>query len=147
MTNGVYTGRGARTAIYIGAAVILVVLLIIGLITFRSAKSSAEAETKADELIAALGSAGLQAPPKDQIVRVFGVDGGAVCTHPNASLAKATLYGQMTNGAGGPGQRPVVVDTKLIQGEAQVIKVYCPDKYPEFQAFVSRLKTANVVKQ
>ena len=146
MTTGVYTSGGARKAIYITAAVVFIVLVIIGLITFRSAKVNAEAEEKADQLIAALTAAGLPAPPKQQITRLLGDDGGAVCTHPNESLARATLYSQFTNGAGGPGQRPVIIDSKIVEGEAEILKVYCPDKYPSYQEFVSKLKTADVAK-
>jgi hypothetical protein len=39
------------------------------------------------------------------VVRVLGDDGGAICDDPNSSLKKAILYGQLTNGAAGPGIR------------------------------------------
>ena len=41
-----------------------------------------QASDKADEFIAALDEAGLTAPSKDQITRVLGDDGGALCDDP-----------------------------------------------------------------
>ena len=46
-----------------------------------------QANDKADQLIAALEDAGAQhVPTKDQIVRVLGADGGAICDDPNDAL-------------------------------------------------------------
>src|SRR3954454_14637714 len=95
--------------VYWGAWAVLAVFVVIGLFTFSSAKQSKRADEKADELIAAFEKAGAhRVPSKDQIVRVLGDDGGAVCDDPGSSLRKATLYSMMSNGAAGPGMRPVV---------------------------------------
>jgi Tfp pilus assembly protein FimT len=138
-------GRTRRT-IYIVVGVVVLVLAVIGLISFHSGKETAEAEAKADQLSAALGAAGAPVPSKEQIVRVLGDDGGAVCDNPNSALKKATLYGQLTNGAAGPGIRPVIADTRVVQGELLVLKIYCPDQLPEFRELVGSLKLADLLR-
>ena len=128
-----------RRTLYIVLAVVFAVLLVIGLISFRSARSTAEAEEKAGQLIAELENAGARAPSQEALVRVLGDDGGAVCADPNGALSRATLLAQLTNGAGGPGSRPVIANSRVVQGELMIIKVYCPDELEEFQEFVDSL--------
>ena len=72
---------------------------------------------------------------------VLGSDGGAICKNPSSALRQALLF---TNGAAGPGIRPVIVDSKIFKGELLVIQIYCPDELPRFQQMVERLKTAGV---
>ena len=136
--------RRERTWLYVGAAVVLVLLVIIGLFTFGAAKSTKEAQQKADALIAEIEARGGQAPSRDAIVGVLGTDGGAVCANPNASLNRAMDLAMLANGAGGPGARPVIADSRAVQGKLLVIKVYCPEEAEAFQNFVTNLKTAKV---
>ena len=136
--------RHERTWLYVGAAVVLVLLVIIGLFTFSAAKSTKEAQQKADALIAEIEARGGRAPSRDAIVGVLGTDGGAVCANPNASLNRAMDLAMLANGAGGPGARPVIADSRAVQGKLLVIKVYCPEEAEAFQNFVTNLKTANV---
>jgi hypothetical protein len=133
-----------RTWIYVTAWVLLAALVIGGLIVFRSAKESREAQEKADQLIAALEDKGARAPDQDQIVRVLGNDGGATCDDPNEALGRAILLSQLANGASGPGSRPVVVDSRVFQGQLLIIEIYCPDELDDFQEFVDDLETADV---
>ena len=109
---------GSGRTLYIVVAVVVVVLMVVGLFTFRSAKSTQQAEEKAAQLITALENAGARAPSKEQVVRVLGDDGGAVCDDPNGALSRATLLAQLTNGASGPGIRPVIADSRVVQGRA-----------------------------
>ena len=139
------TDRQRRT-IYIVAGVVVLVLLVVGLFTYRSAKSSQQAEQKATQLIAALAAAGAPTPSKDMVVRVLGDDGGALCDDPAGGLRKAILFDQLTNGAGGPGMRPVIADRRVVAGQLLVLKIYCPDKLPSFQEVVDNLNLDNVVK-
>ncbi|MER6971725.1 hypothetical protein ABT304_11745 [Nocardioides sp. NPDC000445] len=134
-----------RSWIYITALVVLGILLVVGLIAFNSARETRNAEEKADELIAALEDAGAQAPDKDQIVRVLGDDGGATCEDPNDALNRAILLSQLSNGASGPGARPVVVDSRVFQGQKLIIEIYCPDELDDFNEFVDDLETDDVV--
>ena len=53
--------------------------------------SREQADQKATSSIAAVTAAGGRAPSKEQVVRVFGDDGGAVCDDPSGSLSKAIL--------------------------------------------------------
>ena len=146
MTTSTETQTGReRNVTYIVIAVVVAALMVIGLFTYSSAKSTQQAEDKADELIAAIEDAGATAPEKDQIVRVLGDDGGATCTDPNESLTKAILLSQLANGAAGPGARPVIADSRVVQGQLLIIQVYCPDELEDFQKFVDDLKTDDVL--
>ena len=134
--------------IYWGAWTLLGVFVIIGLFTFSSANKSRKADEKADQLIAAFEKAGAyRVPSKDQVVRVLGDDGGAVCDDPGSSLRQATLYSMISNGAAGPGMRPVVADTRALKGQLAVIQVYCPDVLEDFKSYASDLKYADTVNQ
>jgi hypothetical protein len=77
---------------------------------------------------------------------VLGDDGGAVCQDPASALSRATLNAQLTNGAAGPGQRPVIADKRVVQGQALIIKVYCPEYIEEFQQVVDDLKFDDVAE-
>jgi len=133
-----------RSWVYITACVILGAMVVVGLLAFSSARETREAQEKADQLIAAIEDAGATAPSKDRIVRVLGDDGGATCANPNDALSRAVLLSQLANGAAGPGARPVIADSRLLQGQLLIIEVYCPDELEEFQEFVEDLKTDDV---
>jgi Tfp pilus assembly protein FimT len=136
-----------KTWIYWTAIGLLVVAVVIGLFTFSSARSTAQAQDKADQFSAALEDAGLTAPSQDQIVRVLGDDGGALCEDPGSALRKAILFGQLVNGAAGPGQRPVVADNRVVQGQLIAIQVYCPDELADFKESIQDLDFGDVIKQ
>lgn len=136
--------RRQRFTLYIVAAVAVAALMVAGLIVYRSAKSTPKASAKADQLIAALQQAGVRTPSRNQIVRVLGEDGGPVCANPTQALNKAILLAQLANGAGGPGTRPVIADSRILKGELLVIQIYCPGQLPAFQQLVSKLESANV---
>ena len=133
-----------RSWIYVTACVLLGVLLLAAVLAFRGARETAEAQEKADELIAAVEAAGATAPDRDRIVRVLGDDGGATCDNPNDALSRSTLFSLLTNGAAGPGIRPVIADSRAVQGQLLIIEVYCPEELEEFQQFVDDLKTDDV---
>jgi hypothetical protein len=134
-----------RRVVYIVITVALVLLLIIALVFYRSAQSNQQAQEKANQLIAALQKAGARVvPSQQQIIGVLGDDGGALCKDPASALRKSILFDQLTNGAAGPGRRPVIVDSKVFRGQLLVIQIYCPDKLPQFQQVVEKLKTAKV---
>jgi Tfp pilus assembly protein FimT len=134
----------SKRALYIAAAVMLLVLGVVAVVNYTAEYQSAEADAKADQLIAELNTAGLRAPKKENIVKVLGPDGGAVCLDPDDALRRGILYGQLTNGAAGPGQRPVIADNKVVQGQLLIIKVYCPTYLETFQKVVDDLKLEGV---
>lgn len=137
--------RSKHFITYVILGAIFIVLAVTALFVFRSAKASVEANKKADQLISAITAAGYTAPPKDQITRTLGDDGGSVCADPNNALRRAVLNGMITNGAAGPGQRPVIADSIVVKGEALVISIYCPDKLSDFQEYANNLKYDDVV--
>lgn len=134
----------SHRALYVTSIVVLVGMTLVALLSFRPAKESAEATQKAQQLQAELDATGMRVPTTEQIVNVLGTDGGASCLDPDDALRRSTLYGMLTNGAAGPGQRPVIVDDKAVQGQLLIVKVYCPENLDAFQQMVDELEYAEV---
>ncbi|XVV08324.1 hypothetical protein ACQP2X_26125 [Actinoplanes sp. CA-131856] len=134
----------SNTVTYIVLGIVFLALFGTALFAFGSAHESRQAEEKAQELQSQLSAAGMRVPTTDQIVRVLGDDGGAVCDDPGNALRRATLYGLLTNGAAGPGQRPVIADNRALQGQLIIIKVYCPQYIEDFQEVIDDLKLDDV---
>jgi len=135
-----------RTLYWIIGAVVLV-LAIIGLITYSGKKQDQEAQQKAAQLTQSLQRAGLTVPvDQDIIVRSLGSDGGAVCDNPASALGRATLFDQITNGADFVGRRPIIVDSRILVGEALILQTYCPEKLQQFKDKTKDLKTDDVIK-
>lgn len=128
-----------RTWIYWVALGLLIVMFVIALLTFSAARSTAKAQDKADQLIAALEAAGARTPSQEQVVRVLGEDGGAICEDPGDALRRATLHGMLTNGASGPGQRPIIADERVVRFQLLVVEIYCPDELDDFEDAVDDL--------
>jgi hypothetical protein len=147
MTVSVNDAARTRRTIYVVLGVVFLLLIGVALLAYSSAKSTAEAEQKAGQFRAELAAHGMRTPSIEQIVRVFGDDGGATCADPNSALRRGVLLGQLTNGAAGPGIRPVIADNRVVQGQLLVMKVYCPDQLEEFTDFVNTLKYADVIKE
>ena len=139
------TTKNTRRITYFLVGGVILVLLVVGLVAFNNNKETQAAQQKADQLISTLNQAGLPTPSKDQVVRVLGDDGGTVCADPTLALKKAVMYGLATNGAAGPGLRPVIADNRLVQAGLAVIKTYCPDQLPNFPQTAEQFKTADLV--
>jgi hypothetical protein len=126
---------------------VVVVLVVIGLITYSSGSDSREAQRKAQELTQKFEDAGLRVPQdQDILTRSLGTDGGAVCENPLNALGKANLLNTMVNGASFVGQRPVIVDRSTLQGELLILETYCPDKLQAYKDKIEQFKTDNVLK-
>jgi Tfp pilus assembly protein FimT len=134
-----------RSWIFIAVLVLLAVITLAGVLAFNRGVNDAQAQNKANELINALTEVGARTPDVDQVARVLGDDGGATCENPNEALSRAVLLSQLTNGATGPGQRPVIADSRVVQGQLLIIQIYCPDELDDFKDFVGDLKTDDVV--
>jgi hypothetical protein len=139
------TTRNTRRITYIVVGGVILVLCVVGLVAWVSKQETQAAQQKADQLIATLEQAGMPAPSKDQLVQVLGDDGGTVCADPDLALRKSIMYGLATNGAAGPGLRPVIGDNRLVQVGLAVIEIYCPGELPEFAQTAEQLKTADLV--
>ena len=136
---------GNRTLYWIIGGV-AILLAILGLITYSGKKEDQQAEQKAAQLSQSLQRAGLKPPDQDILVRSLGSDGGAVCDNPASALGRATLFDQMTNGADFVGRRPVIVDSRILVGEALILQTYCPEKLQQFRDKTEDLKTDDVIK-
>jgi hypothetical protein len=148
-SNDDYTGgsKSGDKIVYWVAGGLVLVLVVIGLVSYRGATRDQAANDKADQFIAALQRAGVQRlPSQEQVARVLGDDGGSVCEDPNDALREATLNSIITNGAAGPGLRPIIFDQRLFRGQLAVIAIYCPEALPDFQDYVDDLKTGDVVR-
>lgn len=133
-----------RSVLYVVVSVVLVIVAVWAVIAFASNRQSQRAEEKAAELVQVLDAAGaVSIPPPEVIARVLGDDGGAVCADPNAALSRSTLFSMLTTGAGNPGERPAIVDNRLLYGQLAIIEVYCPDELEQFQEFVDSLRTTD----
>jgi hypothetical protein len=139
--------RKQRITAYVVLGAIFLFLSAIALGIYRQAKASAQAHQRADQLVAAFSQAGLPALDRDQVARTFGEDGGAVCANPNDALKQGIQKLAFSNGATGPGMRPVPVARNVVAGEALILAVYCPEELPSYQQYVEQLKFANVVKE
>ena len=125
----------------------MVVLVVIGLITYSGGSDSPQAQRQAQELTQRFEEAGLRVPQdQDILTRSLGTDGGAVCENPANALGKANLLNMLVNGASFVGQRPVIVDRSTLQGELLILDVYCPDKLDPYRDRIEKLKTDNVLK-
>ncbi|OIJ64244.1 hypothetical protein [Streptomyces mangrovisoli] len=133
--------------LYIGAIVLLVALAVIGLIRYERVRTTNEAHNKANELSGELIAAGFPAPNTDNLVRALGDDGGLACSDPTSALRSALWKINMSNGAAGPGIRPVIADKRVVEAGALVLKVYCPDKLHDLQDKIDDLKTDTTVRQ
>jgi len=133
-----------RSWIFITALVLLGVITLAGVLAFSRGINDAQAQNKATELVDRLTEVGARTPDVDQVARVLGDDGGATCENPNDALSRAILLSQLTNGASGPGARPVIADSRVVQGQLLIIDIYCPDELDDFKAFVDDLKTDGV---
>jgi Tfp pilus assembly protein FimT len=136
--------RRERSIIYAITVVVLVVLAVIAVVSFFSARETAEAQEKADELIQSLEDAGADVTlSAEQIAGVLGDDGGVVCADPNAALSRAALLDRLSNGAGGPGQRPILAEDRLVEAGVLIVQTYCPDELEEYQQFIDELNTVD----
>jgi len=117
-----------------------------GVIAYHGHKQTQAATAKAEQLQASFKAAGLPGYADTRtIARTLGTDGGAVCDTPE-TLAKALLAQQLSNGAGGPGRRPVEVASRTVKGETLILQIYCPDKLDGFQSFVKDLRFKGVIR-
>jgi amino acid transporter len=141
------SGGGHRRLYWVAGAV-AIVLVVIGLITFSAEKKDQESQAKAQQLTQKLQQAGLRVPPsQDTLVSSLGSDGGPVCENPANALGKATLFNLMGNGADFVGQRPVIVDRRIVQGEKLILETYCPEKLAKYEETIAHLEYEGTIKQ
>jgi len=133
--------------IYWTIGIVVVVLAILGLVTYSGQKDDREAKQKAEQLTQQVQKAGLPVPDQDILTRTLGTDGGNVCDNPASALGKALLNDQATNGADFVGRRPIIIDRRIVQAEALILQTYCPDKVKDYQDKIDDLKYDNTLKE
>ncbi|MGW6392516.1 hypothetical protein ACWFR1_18855 [Streptomyces sp. NPDC055103] len=133
--------------VYWGAIVILVGLAVTGVIRYADVRRNSVTLSKANQLQEELVKAGYSAPDTETIERLLGTDGGQVCEDPGNALKTALWKIQQSNGATGPGMRPVISDSKAVEAERIVLQVYCPDQLDEFDEALDDLKTDDTVRR
>lgn len=138
---------GGNRRMYWAVGAVAIALAVIGLITFSANNRTAEAEQKAQELTQKFQQEGLRVPADQNIlIRSLGTDGGNVCENPGNAFGRALLLDQLTNGAAFVGRRPVIVDSRILRGEALILETYCPDELAQFQAKFDDLKFDDTIK-
>jgi hypothetical protein len=138
---------GDRDWIYWVIGAVVLVLAVIGLITYSGEKETQEAQDKAQELTERFERAGLPLPEdQDILVRSLGSDGGNVCENPANALGKATLVDQLTNGADFVGRRPVIIDRRILLGEALILETYCPEELEDYREKIDELKVDDTIE-
>ncbi|MEV0547624.1 hypothetical protein [Nocardia salmonicida] len=145
MTTGDAPYRKRRW-IYITTGVLLVVFALIGLLTFSAIRESTQANSKAEQLHNNLVAAGLPAPEANVIADALGENGGSVCQDPTAPMIKAKYQASITNGAAGPGQRPVIGPRDTAEAVALTIATYCPDRLQDYLSHLETLKLDDTTK-
>ncbi len=50
------------------------------------------------------------------------------------------------NGADFVGRRPVIVDRRLVLGEALILETYCPEKLDQYQERIDKLKYDDTIE-
>ncbi|MCT9008205.1 hypothetical protein ACWGKW_29940 [Streptomyces sp. NPDC054766] len=133
--------------IYIGAIVVLLALVVIGLVRYAAITTNNKATQKANELADAAVAAGYRRPDTALIAGLLGTDGGLVCDDPASALKSALWKINVSNGAAFVGQRPVIGDGRALAAEATIMKIYCPDKLDKIQDKLDDLKTDDTVRQ
>ncbi|MFD1815529.1 hypothetical protein [Rhodococcus gannanensis] len=126
--------------LYLAAFALFVGLTVWGLVAYQHSENDDQAREKAIELAVLFSASDLKSPDIDATARVLGTDGGAACADDGSALRESLFHQQIVNGAAGPGQRPILVARNLLEGERLVLTVYCPDRLPEFDAWVDGLK-------
>jgi hypothetical protein len=107
-------------------------------------KATAEAITKANQLISSYESAGLPAPKSpERVANVLGTDGGEVCEVVESDHLQG--YVKTRLGVGGEFYfRPIIVDSRAVEGAALIVKTYCPEEAPRLDEFINGLNTAQL---
>jgi hypothetical protein len=139
--------KANHSILYWAIGIGVLVLVVIGLLTFSAHKTTQQAQQKAQQLTQKFQAAGLPVPSdQEAIIRQLGDDGGYVCHDPGSALGRGLLYSQIVNGASFVGQRPVIGPPQVVKGELLILQTYCPDKVPSFRDRFDELKTDDTVK-
>ena len=136
----------SHRAIYLIVGGVMTALLVVMLLTYNYNKDSEEALAKAEQFIVAMEGAGLPTPiHPENVARVFGNDGGAVCASVEDGVALGIAKLNLSVG-GAFYTRAVIADKRLAAGLLIVVQTYCPEKVPTLEEFVNSQRFGTVVR-
>jgi type II secretory pathway pseudopilin PulG len=136
----------SHRAIYLIVGGVMAALLVVMLITYNYNKNTEEAVAKAEQLITALDQAGLRAPrDPNEVARVFGDDGGAVCASARDGVALGIAKLNLSVG-GAFYTRAVIADRRLATALVIVVQTYCPEKVPTLEEFFNGQRFDSLVR-
>src|SRR5271165_1755132 len=128
-------------------ALIVVGLAIGGVFAYKQGQNNQVAESKANQVTALFARHGLTVPVDHKtLIAVLGDNGGSVCDDPNSALSKALQDEQLANGGATVGSRPTRVDRNVVEGEALILQVYCPQQLPAFEKSANARHYYNVIR-
>ena len=133
------TSDGNRWIAWAIGAVIVVAMLALTF-TYTTPEADDPALAKADELIALMEDAGMQAPEPDVVARTYGTDGGAACTMTGAELSEFVGALNVQRAGGEVNGRPGFVDPRVVLYGSMVIDTYCPECADDYDDFVRGLR-------
>lgn len=67
-----------------------------------------------------------------------------VCADPVAALRRSVELTGLSNGAAGPGARPVVADSGVVRAQLLTIRRHCPERLSDVREYVDSLRTDDV---
>lgn len=130
----------------------IITLIVVGLATggvfaYKQGQNNQVAESKANQVTALFARHGLSVPvDHETLIAVLGDNGGSVCDDPNSALSKALQNEQLANGGATVGSRPTRVDRNVVEGEALILQVYCPQQLPAFEKSANARHYYNVIR-
>jgi hypothetical protein len=139
--------RHSHRLLYLVLASAFIALAAVAVVAYQQNRADQQGRAKAEELQARFAAAGLPLPlDVADIARMFRGDGGAVCANPDSALRRAQWQQDMSNGAAGPGQRPIIADRDIARADMLIIDTYCPLELPDFKSKVDKLKLDDTVE-
>jgi hypothetical protein len=76
-----------------------------------------------------------------------GRDGGLICQAPSSPLIRARYRSAISNGASGPGNRPVIADRDVVATTGLAIEACCPGNLPAHLRQVDTLKLGDTTRK
>jgi hypothetical protein len=126
---------------------VVVVLLVVGLVSYQQAENDKDAKRKAAQLQQLFTQIGVREAPSTKVLaRSLGTNGGAVCKTSGDDLPQAILDQQLSAGGGGVGARPIIVDKDVLNSQLAIISVYCPDRAAAFKDYFRDYKLDDVIR-
>lgn len=141
-----HQNESSHRLLYTLLGVVIGALIVVGILAYESGQDTKEARAKAEKLTKLYAESGIgEDRDIDQLVAVYGTDGGYACEVDESTL-KATINDMLSAGGGGIGGRPVLGDSNLVKSTALMMEVYCPDRLAEVRSYIDDLETEDTIE-